>query len=111
VVGTRAHEQEPVAIDVVRFGRFTLDSSRRQLTRGDAVVHLTPKAFDLLVLLCSEAPRVVPKATLHERLWPGTYVSDATLIGLVKELPRALDDRDRDAPIIRTADTWIGSAP
>lgn len=80
-----------------------LDGERRQLTRDEAVVHLTPKAFDLLVLLTSEAPRVVSKAVLHQRLWPGNFVSDATLVGLIKELRRALGDHDGDAPIIRTA--------
>ena len=39
------------------------------------------------------------KTELHERLWPGTFVSDATLVGLVKELRRALDDRDTSTPI------------
>lgn len=66
-------------------------------------MHLTPKAFDLLVLLVTEAPRVVSKRELHERLWPGTFISDATLAGLIKELRRALDDHTPDAPIIRTA--------
>ena len=66
-------------------------------------MHLTPKAFDLLTLLVEAAPGVVTKAQIHERLWPRTFVSDATLIGLVKELRRALDDRDRDVPVIRTA--------
>lgn len=88
---------------VLRFGPFVLDTARRQLVRGDTAVHVTPKAFDLLALLVGEAPRVVLKAELHERLWPATFVSDATLAGLVKELRRALDDRDQDAPIIRTA--------
>jgi DNA-binding winged helix-turn-helix (wHTH) protein len=89
---------------IARFGPFTLDSDRRLLTsrtRGD--LHLTPKAFDLLALLVAEAPRVVRKTELHERLWPGTFVSDATLAGLVKDIRRALDDHDSDAPLVRTA--------
>jgi DNA-binding winged helix-turn-helix (wHTH) protein len=87
----------------VRFGPFELDSERRQLLRDGGEVHLTPKAFDLLALLIDEAPRVVRKDALHERLWPGTFVSDATLVGLVKEVRRALDDRDAASPLIRTA--------
>ena len=87
----------------MRFGPFTFDSARRELLRDGNPVHLTPKAFDLLALLLEEAPRVVPKGELHERLWPGTFVADATLVGLVKELRRALDDRDPRARIIRTA--------
>jgi DNA-binding winged helix-turn-helix (wHTH) protein len=88
---------------VLRFGACAIDVSRREVRRDDAVVHLTPKAFDLLVLLIGEAPRVVPKAELHQRLWPGTFVSDATLVGLVKEIRREIGDRDPAAPIIRTS--------
>ena len=88
---------------IVRFGLFTLDADARLLRHGEAGVHLTPKAFDLLALLIQEAPRVLVKANLHERLWPETFVSDATLVGLIKELRRALDDRDPASPIIRTA--------
>jgi DNA-binding winged helix-turn-helix (wHTH) protein len=88
---------------IARFGVFVLDSDQRRLMGGDREIHLTPKAFDLLALLVEEAPRVVRKPELHERLWPATFVSDATLVGLVKELRRALGDRDSRSPIIRTA--------
>ena len=89
---------------VARFGPFTLDNVRRQLTRdAGQVLHLTPRAFDLLALLIAEAPRVVPKAELHQHLWPGTFVSDATLAGLVKEVRRALDEGKAGAPLVRTA--------
>ena len=86
----------------MRFGTFVLDSEGRRLThdeRGD--VHLTPKAFDLLVLLIDEAPRVVRKAELHKRLWSDSFVSDATIVSLVKDIRRALDDGDSSS-IIRT---------
>jgi DNA-binding winged helix-turn-helix (wHTH) protein len=88
---------------IVRFGLFTLDMDRRLLMRNEVDVHLTPKAFDLLALLIQEAPRVLRKAELHERLWAGTFVSDATLVGLVKEIRRALNDRDATSRLIRTA--------
>jgi DNA-binding winged helix-turn-helix (wHTH) protein len=86
----------------VRFGPCELDAARRQLLREGREVHLTPKAFDLLTLLVDAAPRVVKKLELHERLWPNGIVSDAMLVGLVKEIRRALDDRDKNAPLIRT---------
>ena len=88
---------------IARFGDLTFDSARRQVTgaNGDAL-HLTPKAFDLLTLLIEHAPHVVTKADIHQRLWPGAFVADTTLVGLVKELRRVLHD-DRATPIIRTA--------
>ena len=36
------------------------------------------------------------------RVWPGTFVSDATLVGVVKELRRALDAGDEQVSSIRT---------
>jgi DNA-binding winged helix-turn-helix (wHTH) protein len=89
---------------ITRFAIFTFDSDRRLvLDERSQPLHVTPKAFDLLALLIGEAPRVVSKVELHERLWPGTFVADATLVGLVKELRRVLDDRNPRARVIRTS--------
>ena len=88
--------------ELVRFGRFTLDRAQRLVTRDGMPVHLTPKAFELLSVLIAAAPRVLTKADLHSELWRDSFVSDATLTGLVKELRRALQDDDPAWPIIRT---------
>ena len=45
---------------------------------------------------------MVTKAELHRHLWPDSFVSDASLLGLVKEVRRALND-DGDGTLIRTA--------
>jgi len=93
----------------VRFGSFALAADSRRLTRGGDDLHLTPKAFDLLLLLVDAAPRVVPKGEIHRRLWPDSFVADTTLVGLVKEVRRVLDDTDAVSPIIRTV-TRVGYA-
>jgi DNA-binding winged helix-turn-helix (wHTH) protein len=87
----------------VRFDSFELDARRRQLFRDGRLIHLQPKAFDLLKLLVEAAPRVVAKSELHQRLWPNGVVSDSTLVSLVKEIRRALGDHGRNEPVIRTA--------
>lgn len=46
----------------LRFGPFVLDAASRRLTRGRAAIHLTPKAFDLLQALASEAQRRRPRS-------------------------------------------------
>ena len=88
----------------VSFGPFTLDSERRQLLCGDDLQprRLSPKAYELLRLLVETRPRAVAKSELHERLWPSTFVSEATLASLVGELREALGERGRDARFIRT---------
>ena len=85
-----------------RFGPFTLDGATRQLLRDTNEVHLSPKAFDLLSLLIRERPRAVPKAELLEHLWPGTFVEETNLAGLVNEIRHALDDSATRPAFLRT---------
>ena len=86
----------------MRFNGFTLDTAQRTLSRGGSDVHLTRKAFDLLTTLIHEAPRVVSKEELHRRLWAGTFVTDATVAGVIKELRRALGGENEEEPLVRT---------
>jgi DNA-binding winged helix-turn-helix (wHTH) protein len=86
----------------VRFEPFTVDTDTRQLLRGTSEIHLSPKAFDLLCSLLEERPRVVPKADLHQALWPDTFVVDANLNVLIGEIRRALADSAREPRFIRT---------
>ena len=85
--GIRGHTNIPDIIrtvsgpPVVRFDGFALDAARRLVSRGGRRVHLTRKAFDLLSTLIEQAPRVVSKDELHRRLWPDTFVTDATIAG------------------------------
>ena len=89
---------------VARFPTFTFDSDRRLLLDAqEQPIPVTLKAFEVLTVLIAAAPRVVTKVELHERVWAGTFVSDATLAGVVKELRHVLSDRDAHARLIRTS--------
>jgi DNA-binding winged helix-turn-helix (wHTH) protein len=75
-----------------RLGDFVLDGEARSLTRGVVPVRLTPKALDVLLLLVAERPRVVSKTELLDRVWAGTFVTDASLARTVHEIRDALGD-------------------
>jgi DNA-binding winged helix-turn-helix (wHTH) protein len=90
----------------IRFGPFTLDLDTRQLTQGRREVHLSPKAFELLVALVQDRPKVLSKAALQQRLWPETFVAEANLSNLVAEIREALGDRARAPLYVRTAHTF-----
>jgi DNA-binding winged helix-turn-helix (wHTH) protein len=85
-----------------QFGDFRVDESTRQLLRGEVEVHLSPKAFDLLVLLIQSRPRALSKADLHAKVWPRTFVSDASLAMLVAEVRAALGESAREPRFVRT---------
>jgi len=86
----------------IQIGECTFDSVRREVRRGAEPVHLSPKAFDLLGVLLERRPRAVGKAELFERLWPKTFVTEASLAGLVAEIRREIGDDARDPRYLRT---------
>lgn len=90
----------------VSFGPLTLDTDRRLLLRGGEALHLTPKALLLLETLVAARPRALSKEELFAALWPGTFVSEASLSVLVAELRRALGDRARRPRYLRTVHAY-----
>jgi DNA-binding winged helix-turn-helix (wHTH) protein len=86
----------------LQFGNFVVDDGTRQLLRDGVAVHLSPKAFELLLALIIERPRALTKADLHKRLWPTTFVSDASLAMLIAEIRAALGESARQPRCVRT---------
>jgi DNA-binding winged helix-turn-helix (wHTH) protein len=86
----------------VRFDPYILDLESRQLVRGDDLVHLSPKAFDLLTILVSNRPKALSKSDLQERLWPGTFVVEKNLSNLIGEIRAAIGDDPSNPRFIRT---------
>ena len=86
----------------VVFGECEFDPGRRVLLRHGSATPLSPKAFQLLELLLDRRPEAVAKADLLQRLWPESFVSDASLHNLVAEVRAALGDSPREARYIRT---------
>jgi DNA-binding winged helix-turn-helix (wHTH) protein len=85
-----------------RFGPFTIDSRTRRLLRDDQEVHLSPKAFDLLLSLVENRSRAMSKADLLKHLWPSSFVLETNLAGLIAEVRRGLGDVADDPRFVRT---------
>ncbi|HET8774484.1 MAG TPA: winged helix-turn-helix domain-containing protein [Thermoanaerobaculia bacterium] len=84
------------------FEQFCLDTERKELLRGGAPVHLTPRAFQLLELLIRERPRAVSKRELLEQVWGGNIVEESNLKTLVLEIRSAMEERGGSPGVIRT---------
>jgi DNA-binding winged helix-turn-helix (wHTH) protein/tetratricopeptide (TPR) repeat protein len=77
-----------------RFGPFELDPAGAGLAREGRSLALQPKPLALLALLVEQRHRVVSKAELRRAVWAGVAVSDAALASALRDLRRALGDRD-----------------
>jgi len=86
----------------LHFNPYVLDLESRQLLRGGEIVHLSPKAFDLLNILVSHRPKALSKNELQERLWPDTFVVEKNLANLIGEIRAAVGDDPSNPRFIRT---------
>jgi TolB-like protein/DNA-binding winged helix-turn-helix (wHTH) protein/Flp pilus assembly protein TadD len=74
------------------FGEFRLDAQNRLLRKGETTVPLTPKAFDVLLLLLLSGGRIVSKDELMKAVWPDSFVEESNLTQTVFMVRKALNE-------------------
>src|SRR5436190_4979755 len=87
----------------ITFGTFRLDLANECLWRGAESISLRPKAFAVLQLLVKNAGRLVTKQEVLDTVWPGTFVGDAVLKDVVRQLREALKDNAASPAYIETS--------
>jgi DNA-binding winged helix-turn-helix (wHTH) protein len=86
----------------IRLGDLLLDLDTRELRHAGDIVHLSPKAFELLAILVLNRPKALSKSQLQEHLWPNTFVVEKNLSNLVSEIREALRDDPGRPRFVRT---------
>ena len=82
----------------LQFGDFVLDRRLRELRRGDTVLSIPGKAFDLLSYMAANAGRPLTKSELLDAVWPETAVEESNLTQNVFLLRKVLGSGS-DGPI------------
>jgi TolB-like protein/DNA-binding winged helix-turn-helix (wHTH) protein/predicted Zn-dependent protease len=81
-----------LASNLYEFDEFRLDAQSRVLRRGGTTVSLTPKAFDVLLLLIQNAGKIVTKDELMKAVWPDSFVEESNLTQTIFMVRKALDE-------------------
>ncbi len=77
---------------VRQFGDLRIDLARRLVVVRDQEVHLTPREYDLLRVLATQAGKVLTHRLLLRAVWGGAYEQDvATLRVFVTQLRRKIE--------------------
>ena len=84
------------------FDEYALDTDRRELRRGDGLLPVEPKVFDLLVYLIGGRDRVVSKEDLIAGVWMGRVVSDSALTSCINAARIAVGDSGESQRLIKT---------
>src|SRR2546425_5720637 len=89
------------------FGPFRVDERERRLLRNGEVVPLTPKVFDILLVLIQNSGHILTKDEVMKLVWPDTAVEEGNIARNISTLRNALGERPRESKYIETV-PWRG---
>lgn len=81
-----------IGTSVFGFGSFRLDVAERLLVGADGPIQLSPKVFDTLLMLVSNAGRVLSKEKMLAEIWDDSFVEENNLAQNVSQLRRVLGE-------------------
>ena len=92
----------------ITIGDIVLDRERRLVRKSGAIVHLTPKEFDLLFCLMSHAGKPLTHARLLTSVWGTEYGNELEYLRtFVRQLRQKLEE-DPSSPEYILTDPYIG---
>src|SRR5580704_7188252 len=84
------------------FSDYVLDTTRRELRRGESVLSVQPQVFDLLEYIIRNRGRVVSRDDMLDAVWGGRIVSESTLATRINAARGAIGDDGESQHLIRT---------
>lgn len=87
----------------LQFNRLVIDPERREVRRGDDLIELTPREFDLLYTMARQPGRVFTREELLQRVWGRDFAGIDRVVDVhVGTMRRKLEDDPTDAALIQT---------
>lgn len=88
--------------DNLRFGDLMLDLENRHALRGDRLIELTMKEFELLKYLMEHPREVLPREQILENVWGYDFVGESNVIEVYVRYLRLKIDGEDDKRLIQT---------
>jgi two-component system KDP operon response regulator KdpE len=99
---------DPAATQVLSLGDFVVDVPQHRVTVRGQDVHLTPKQFDLLLVLAQHAGQVLTHRALLQAVW-GTNADQPEYLRVnIGQLRKKIEEADSEEPRYILTEPWIG---
>ncbi len=92
----------PSEFHAYQFSHFRLELEDRLLCCKGEAVHLTPKVFNILLLLVQNHGHVLTKEELMSAVWPEAFVEDGNLARNISTLRKVLGETPGQNSFIET---------
>jgi len=84
--------------DVLTFGDLTIDMVKYEVTKGEAVLELTVREFELLKFLATQKEQVFSREQLLEKVWGYEYYGDIRTVDVTVRRLREKIEEDASNP-------------
>jgi two-component system response regulator MprA len=85
--------KQPAEETELRFADLLMDTKAHEVKRGDRLVHLTAKQYDLLEFFLRHPRQVLSAETIYSHVWGSTYDSNVVQV-FIRNLRQALGEPD-----------------
>jgi two-component system response regulator MprA len=83
----------PTEETVLNFGDILMDTKSHEVKRGERLVHLTAKQYELLEFFLRHPRQVLSAETIYSHVWGSTYDSNVVQV-FIRNLRQALGEPD-----------------
>jgi two-component system alkaline phosphatase synthesis response regulator PhoP len=89
--------------EILKCGDIVLNLGRRTVIKGNTMINLTMKEFDLLSLLMAAKGRVLDRQHLMEKIWSADYSGDARTVDVhIRYLRQKIENEAEKPYYVRT---------
>ena len=107
-VALRRVDPTPASTGPIVRGDLVIDRDRHSVSRGDDRIRLTPKEFDLLVLLAQHPGRVLTHRTILKAIWGPHAVDQPEHLRVLLGSLRKKIEPDPSRPRYIVTEPWVG---
>jgi len=104
----RHRTREDGGVTEISVDGLHIDTVRRLITRDDTPIHLTPKEYDLVLMLARHAGRVVTHKALLTSVWGPAHADDLHYLRVFVGQVRGKIERDPSSPAIIRTEPGVG---
>ncbi len=94
--------RQPVVQETLRFADLTLNTATREVWRGDRLIELTAKEYDLLELFVRNPRQVLTRDIIYERIWGYDFGGESNIIEVYIRYLRAKLEAAGEPRLIQT---------
>ena len=87
---------------MLRFADLSLDTGTRQASRGDRVINLTAKEYELMELFMRNPRQVLTRDMIFDRVWGYDFGGESNIIEVYVRYLRQKLESDEEPRLIHT---------